>query len=83
MFDSFFVQLILQILPTDFGDFLQARNHKHLRLCGPANSITTGSLYYVCDQQRNVNNLWLEMDGKSFAHAIVSLLGQIWSLSAT
>jgi len=56
----------LQILPKDFGDFLQAKNHTHLRLCGPANTITACRLYLVYDQQRNKGTSIIENGWKRF-----------------
>jgi len=62
-------------LPKDLGDFWQSKNHTHLRLCGPANTITACRLYFVYDQERNKGTSILETDGRDFAHTIVSLKG--------
>ncbi|XP_024633433.1 uncharacterized protein [Medicago truncatula] len=41
------------ILPTDLGNFLQAKNHEYLRLCGTANNVTICKLLFINDPQTN------------------------------
>jgi len=44
---------MLQILPTDLGNFLQVKNHEYLRLCGTSNNVTICQLLFLNDPQTN------------------------------
>ena len=48
---------IFQILPPDLGNFLQAKNHEYLRLCGPSNIVTIWKLIFKDDPKTNTKTV--------------------------
>ena len=57
---------MLQILPTDLGNFLQVKNHEYLRLCGTSNNVTICKLLFINDPQTNTKTVIIESGWRRF-----------------
>jgi hypothetical protein len=51
--------IILQILPTDLGNFFKVKNHHNLRLCGSASTVTVCKLLFKNDPDSNRTTVFI------------------------